>query len=120
MIAPEASFYNRSLERALQILGAFSFETRELTLVELSSTLRLSKSTVYRLTSTFSNYGFLQYNEAEKKYSLGPKLFELGGIVAASFSLRKAASAHLTQLYTKLEKTVFLGIFQEEEVVYTD
>jgi len=118
--APAASFYNRSLERALQILGAFSFETRELTLLELSSALSLSKSTVYRLASTLWRYGFLQYNETDKKYSLGPKLFELGGIVAASFSLRKTATPYLDELHSQLGKTVFLGIFQEDEVVYID
>lgn len=89
-------------------------------MVELSSTLSLSKSTVYRLASTLSNYGFLQYNEAENKYSSGPKLFELGGIVAASFSLRKTATPYLDELHSRLSKTVFLGIFQEDEVVYID
>jgi IclR family KDG regulon transcriptional repressor len=120
VIAPAASFYNRSLERALQILGAFSFETRELTLLELSSALSLSKSTVYRLASTLWRYGFLQYSETDKKYSLGPKLFELGGIVAASFSLRKTATPYVDELHSRLGKTVFLGIFQEDEVIYID
>ncbi len=120
MSPAKENFFNRSLERAIQILGAFSFETRELTLAELSSTLNLSKSTVYRLASTLLKYGFLQYNEAEKKYLLGPRLFELGGIVAASFSLRKSAAPYLDELYLRLSKTVFLGILQEDEVVYID
>jgi IclR family KDG regulon transcriptional repressor len=120
MSGRKANFFNRSLERALQILGAFSFEITELTLVELSNILNLSKSTVYRLASTLINYDFLNYNEQSKKYSLGLRLFELGSIVAASFSLRKAASEHLTHLHTKLGKTVFLGILQEDEVIYID
>ena len=120
MPRPKANFYNRSLERALQILGTFAFETRELTLVELSSALNLSKSTVYRLASTLVQYDFLRYNEESKKYSLGLRLFELGGIVAASFSLRRTSSAHLTQLYTDLGKTVFLAILREDEVIYID
>ena len=113
-------FYNRSLERALQILSAFSFEIQELALVELSNILNLSKSTVYRLASTLIKSDFLRYNEDSKKYSLGLKLFELGGVVAASFSLRKTASPYLDKLRAQLGKTVFLGIFQEDEVVYID
>ena len=113
-------FYNRSLERALCILCAFSFEIQELALVELSNVLNLSKSTVYRLASTLIKYNFLRYNEESKKYSLGLKLFNLGSIVFSSFSLRQTASSHLTQLHYKLGKTIFLGIFQEDEVIYID
>lgn len=120
MSKPKAGFYNRSLERALQILRAFSFDVRELTLGELSGTLNLSKATVYRLASTLTAYDFLRYDETSRKYSLGLRLFELGSIVFASFSLRKTASSHLDQLHSHLGKTVFLGIFQEDEVVYID
>jgi IclR family KDG regulon transcriptional repressor len=120
MPSPQPSFYNRSLERALQILGSFTFEKRELTLVELSSALKLSKSTVYRLASTLTDYGFLRYDERSKKYSLGLQLFELGSIVFASFSLRKTASPHLDELHSRLGRTIFLGISQEDEVVYID
>jgi len=120
MSKPKAVFYNRSLERALQILRAFSFDVRELTLGELSGTLNLSKATVYRLASTLTAYDFLRYDETSRKYSLGLRLFELGSIVFASFSLRKTASSHLDQLHSHLGKTVFLGIFQEDEVVYID
>jgi len=120
MSKPKAVFYNRSLERALQILGTFAFETRELTLAELSNALNLSKSTVYRLASTLVQYGFLRYNEESKKYWLGLRLFELGSIVLASFSLSKTSSPHLDRLHSHLGKTVFLGVFQEDEVVYID
>jgi len=120
MSKPKAVFYNRSLERALQILRAFSFDVRELTLGELSGTLNLSKATVYRLASTLTTYDFLRYDERSRKYSLGLRLFELGSIVFASFSLRKTASSHLDQLHSHLGKTVFLGIFQEDEVIYID
>jgi len=71
MSKPKAVFYNRSLERALQILRAFSFDVRELTLGELSGTLNLSKATVYRLASTLTPYDFLRYDETSRKYALG-------------------------------------------------
>ena len=112
--------YNRSLERALQILSAFSFEHKELTLGELSSLLNLPKPTVYRLAYTLIKHDFLRYSSELKKYSLGLRLFELGSIVFSTFSLRKAASPHLDRLESTLGKTVMLGIFQEGEVMYID
>ena len=113
-------FYNRSLERALKILCAFRRDSQALTLSELSKILGLSKATILRLCSTLLKYHFLGYNTQTKQYSLGLKLFELGGIVYSSFSIRKAASPYLNQLQSKLGKTVFLGILQDGQLVYID
>lgn len=113
-------FYNKSLERALQILSAYSNERQTFTLVQLSATLGLSKATTKRLCTTLVKYDFLQFDDSAKRYSLGLKLFELGSIVFASFSLRRIASPFLINLHTKLDKTVFLGILQRGELVYFD
>jgi IclR family transcriptional regulator, KDG regulon repressor len=113
-------FYNRSLERALQILNVFGSERKPLTLARLSEETGLSKATVLRLCSTLIKYGFLKQAPETKHYSLGLKLFELGSIVLSSFSLRKIASPHLTQLQARLRKTVFLGILAEDELLYID
>jgi len=112
--------YNRSLERALRILCAFSHEKREMSLVDLSTTLELPKSTVYRLCDTLVNHDFLKYDEEQVKYSLGLKLFDLGGVVFSSFSLREAASYHLSQLENKTKQTIFLGVLQDDQLMYLD
>jgi IclR family transcriptional regulator, KDG regulon repressor len=119
-MAPEISYYNRSLERALQILSAFGAERQVMTLGELSETLRLPKATVLRLCATLMKYGFLRQNSDSRGYALGLKLFELGAVVFSSFSLRKVASRHLMSLQSRLGKTVFLGILQDDELVYID
>jgi IclR family transcriptional regulator, KDG regulon repressor len=113
-------FYNRSLERSLQILNALGNERKPLTLAQLSEALGLSKATVLRLCSTLVKYGFLRQGPEPRYYSLGLRLFELGSIVLSSFSLRNVASPCLTQLQMKLNKTVFLGIIAEDELLYID
>jgi len=118
--SPQKKFQNTSLERAMQILCSFTFERREMTLAELSAHLNLPKSTTYRLVSTLNDYGFLKRNNSTRCFSLGLKLLELGGIVYNSISLRKIASPYLDQLKDRLGKTIFLGILQEDEVVYID
>ena len=112
--------FNRSLERALNILCAFSSQNSELKLTELSQTLGLPKSTVFRLCSTLLEYDFLRYDENQKSYSLGLKLFDLGGIVFSSFSLRKAASNPMAALRKKSGESVFLGILQDDQLLYLD
>jgi IclR family transcriptional regulator, KDG regulon repressor len=88
-------FNNRSVMRAFQILSSFNFERREMGLSELARALDLPKATVYRLASTLVFCHFLKYDEGSKHDSLGHKLFELGSVVFASFSLRKTASAQV-------------------------
>ncbi len=118
--SPKETFYNRSLERALQILCIFTFDKQDLTLSQLSEGSGLHKATVLRLCSTLIKYDFLKFHQDSKHYSLGLKLFELGSILFSSFSLRRVASFYLDQLQSKLGKTVFLGILENDELIYID
>jgi IclR family transcriptional regulator, KDG regulon repressor len=113
-------YNNRSLERALKILSTFNAEQPNFSFAELCEAVRLPKATVLRLCSTLVHYDFLLFNKQTKQYSLGLKLFELGSVVFASFSLRKIAAPHLINLQTRLDKTVFMGILQEGQLVYID
>ncbi len=116
----EEAFYNRSLERALQILNAFGVEHQSLSLAQLATTLSLPRATVLRLCSTLAKYSFLRQDPETKRYSLGLRLFELGTVVYNSFSLRKIASHHLSQLQVKLGKTIFLGVLDNDDLLYID
>ncbi len=113
-------FYNRSLERALQILSVFNAERNELSLGQISELLGLSKATVLRLCSTLVKFGFLRQGVESKKYTLGLKVFELGSLVFSSFSLTRVAAPHLSELEARLGKTVFLGILDDDELLYVD
>lgn len=112
--------YNQSLERALQILCAFTPERRALGLKELSGELELPKSTVYRLCHTLTKFKFLNYDRHSNQYSLGVKVFDLASTVSSSLSLQEAASTHLTALGTETNETVFLGILQDHLLMYLD
>jgi DNA-binding IclR family transcriptional regulator len=116
----KTTFYNRSLERALQILNSFTPERRSLTLGQLSEIQNLSRATVLRLCSTLVTYGFLHQDSLSKEYALGLRLLELGGIVLHSFSLRKTASPFLDQLHKKLGKTLFLAVLEQGQLIYID
>ncbi len=116
----EERFYNRSLERALHILCVFNRDRETLSLSQISENLSLSKATVLRLCSTLLKYNFLRYDQHSKHYSLGLKLFELGTVLFSSFSIRRVASPHIAQLQSKWGETTFLGILQDDELVYID
>jgi DNA-binding IclR family transcriptional regulator len=107
----------KSLVRGLDILACFGFDRRELGLTELTKISGLNKATVYRLASTLVSCHFLRYDES-KRYSLGSKIFELGRVAHASFSLRKIADPHIKSFNVKVDGARFLGILQDDELLY--
>ncbi len=66
------------------------------------------------------NRGYLKFDPATGSYSLGAKVFELGSIVFSSFSLRKAAASHMTELQQKTSGTVLLGAHMDDQLIYLD
>ena len=116
----QEAFYNKSLERALQILNAFRADRQELTIGQLSEILGLARATVLRLCTTLVKYDYLKKDPESKQYSLGIRLFDLGSIVFDSFSLRRIASPHLSELQMKVGKTIYLGVMDNDELLYID
>ncbi len=116
----KTSYKVQSLERALDILDCFSFQSREMSLSEVVQQTGLNKTTAKRLIVNLTARGYLQQVPKSKHYQLGLRLFELGGIVFSSFSLRKAAAYPMSHLENSTEATVLLGTIMEDQLVYMD
>jgi DNA-binding IclR family transcriptional regulator len=117
----ENSIYRvQALERALDILDCFNFQNRELSLSDVVNRTGLNKTTAKRLISNLTTRGYLQQDPRTRKYKLGMRLFELGGVVFSSFSLRRAAAYPMTGLQNETGATVLLGVRLEDHLVYVD
>ncbi len=110
----------QALDRALDILDCFSFQDRELSLSEIVKITGFNKTTAKRLISNLESRGYLQQDPQTKVYQLGMRLFELGGIVFSSFSLRRAAALPMTRLQNQTGATVLLGVQIDDQLVYID
>lgn len=110
----------QAVDRALDVLDCFSFQKRELSLAEVAQATGLNKTTAKRLMSNLAHRGYLQQDTASKSYRLGLRLFELGGIVFSSFSLRQAAAPSMNRLQNETGATVLLGMMMEGQVLYVD
>ena len=120
-LVKEKSIYRvQALERALDILDCFNFQNRELSLSDVVNRTRLNKTTAKRLISNLTTRGYLQLDTRTRKYQLGMRLFELGGVVFSSFSLRRAAAYPMTGLQNETGSTVLLGVRMEDHLVYVD
>ncbi len=116
----EPSYRVQAVERALDIIDCFTFENKELGLSEIVRQTGLNKTTVKRMLVNLINRKYLQQDPNTKRYKLGMRLFELGGIVFSSFSLGKASAHFMDLLQKRTRSTVLLGVIMEEELVYVD
>lgn len=100
----------KSVDRALQILFAFSVEDRLLGVSELSERLGLNQSTVHHLAASLKQWGLLEQDPTSRKYRLGVRLIELGGIMLQSRGLARAIQPYLYHISENIKETAYLGI----------
>ena len=108
------------LDRALAVLEALSQEGPDLTLAQISATLKLHKSTAHRLMMVLERYKLIEKNSASGRYRLGLKLFELGTKAVSQLDLRERAHPYLERVVLESGETVHLCILDDGEVVYVD
>jgi DNA-binding IclR family transcriptional regulator len=104
--------------KALELLNAFSFQDRRLSLAELASRTGIPRATAFRLLSTLEEAGFVVKESGD--YRLGVKCFVLGNIAAADLDLRQVAQPHLSALRDETGETTHLAILDHFQVVYLE
>ena len=101
-----------AIEKALDILSAFTPNNSEMGTVELSQKTGFHTATVNRTLQVLSRKRFLHQNPLNRKFTLGPAIFALGEAVLESVrgSLLHFAVPHLRQLCDNLRETVVLEV----------
>lgn len=108
---------SQSLSRALTILGLLGEETRSLD--QLAGALDVHKTTVLRLLRTMEADRFVQH-DAEHRYVLGSRFFELANRALEQRDIRTVARRHLAALNISTGQTIHLATFESGEAVYID
>jgi len=111
---------SQSLERGLAILSAFTPDRPDLGISELARKLDLTRSTTHRYVATLSTLGYLQQDDATRKYRLGPRVLDLGFSVLGSLGLREIAAPHLRRLTDTTGHTSNLAIRDDTDVILID
>lgn len=109
-----------SLEKALDLLEAFSPDNRTLSIAELSRKVGIPKSTAHRLLVTLKARGYIGQDEMNRQYRLGIKAWELGCRAVANVGIREVAKPYLEALAQKSAEIIHLAILDGDEVVYID
>jgi IclR family transcriptional regulator, pca regulon regulatory protein len=115
-----AAGLSQSLERGLAILSTFTPDRPALGISELARKLTLTRSTTHRYVATLATLGYLQQDDATRKYRLGPRVLDLGFSVLGSLELRDIAAPHLRRLTDTTGHTSNLAIRDDTDVILID
>lgn len=98
----------RAVDRACAVMCSFSPENPRLTLAELAAAVSLPKPTVYRIAATLVRNGFI-FQAEDGRYSLGPRLMELGGMVRQSLDVVRACTSAVDDLAKRTGETILVA-----------
>lgn len=118
LVTTKSQYQVRALERALQILGAFTLDRPELSLSELAVMADLAPSTALRLLSILVDYGYVERSTETDRYRLGVGMFERGSIYIQTTTIESQAHAPLVALARECNQTASLAILDRGEIVH--
>ena len=105
-----------SLRKALGILSSFTTQSPTWSLSALSRSLGIPKSTAHNLVRTLESFDFL-HQTVDKRFTLGPRIYELGLVYSQSTELLARALPVLRQLAADTKETAKLAVLSERQVL---
>lgn len=115
-----ATYQVKVLDRAIDILDAFTLRRTDLSIREIVELTGLNRSTAIRLVANLERRGLLQQGPAPGRYRLGHRLYEMGSIVYSSLSLLEAAAGPLSDLEQRVGATIILAVRSGDYSVTVD
>jgi DNA-binding IclR family transcriptional regulator len=112
---------NKSASRVVEILDFIASERRAVTISEISSALKIPKSSVFNLLHTLAAKRYLEIEDQNlKTFGLGFKLFQTGVSYLQNTRLHQIAHPILKSLMEESGETVFLAVEDEGKLVFLD
>lgn len=105
--------------KVLALLGAFTADSPELTLSELSRRAGVSLPTAHRRAAELVTWGALE-RTAEGRYRIGLRLWEIAALAPRAHGLREAALPFLEDLYVVTRQNVQLAVREGLELVFVE
>lgn len=107
----------KTVDKAMQILFAFSGSEPELSLTELSLRLEMHKSIVSRLVSTLCEWRLLERDASTKRLRLGMGAWQLGMLVANQNALYRAALPILGDLAERTRHSAHVTVRDRDSML---
>lgn len=106
----------QSLERGLSVIRAFDADHCRLSLSEVATATGLSRAAARRFLHTLVHLGYMHNNGG--RFSLRPKILELGYAYLSSLTLPEVAMPHLEELVEQVRESSSVSELDGHDVVY--
>jgi IclR family transcriptional regulator, pca regulon regulatory protein len=114
--AQKSSDFVQSLERGLAVIRAFDGEHRELTLTEVARIAGLTRAAARRFLLTLVELQYMHL--AGGRFSLRPRVLELGYAYLSSLTLPEVAQPHMEALVAKVNESCSISVLDDTDIVY--
>ncbi|WP_315926714.1 IclR family transcriptional regulator [Mesorhizobium sp. SP-1A] len=114
----QSRLYIQSFAKGLAVILAFRPGRREMNLPELAAETGMSKSAVQRFAFTLETLGYLRKDPDSKRYSLTPKVIELGYRYLLIDPILERASPYLLELNRKCGENINISEPDDTDMVY--
>jgi IclR family transcriptional regulator, pca regulon regulatory protein len=108
--------YVQSLERGLLVIRAFDADHPKLTLSEVAALTGLSRAAARRFLRTLVHLGYM--HAVDGRFSLRPRILELGYAYLSSLTLPEVAMPHLEDLVEQVHESSSVSELDGQDVVY--
>jgi DNA-binding IclR family transcriptional regulator len=109
---------NQSIKKAFEILSFVAENPVKMSLSEMSASLKMNKTTLYRFLATMESLDILC--RRDEHYVPGIRLFELGSKVPVKQLIVAGVHPVLSRLTAEVNETVNLGELRSNQVFYLD
>jgi DNA-binding IclR family transcriptional regulator len=110
VLQDKASEGVRAVERALDVLAAFSPGDNELLVADLLKRVGLSRPTLYRLLQTLEKKGFVASSGQPQRFRLGPAVARLAHVWSSTLDLSAVARPVMLEAWSYTSETVALFV----------
>ena len=110
-----SKYHVPNLTRALHIMELLTEHPEGLTTTMITSRLKYPRNSVFRITSTLLEYGYLLRDEDTKVFQLSQKLLTMGYAALGEETLVEKSLGVMRQLRDRFKETVPLGILHGNE-----
>ncbi len=108
--------YVQSLARGLAVIRAFDADHPDLTLSEVANITGLTRAAARRFLLTLVELGYVRTDG--RRFSLRPRILELGYAYLSSLSLPELAMPTMERLVERVRESCSMAVLDGDEVVY--
>lgn len=106
----------QSLERGLDVIRSLSMPGPGLTLSDVAQSTGLTRASARRFLLTLEDLGYVR--SEDRRFSLTPRVLELGYAFLSSFTLPQIAQPHLRELVERVHESSSVSVLDGGEIVY--